>query len=72
MFSAIGADFILAWGSRTRIRDDNKTVNAESAIHSEAQVDESRLQRSFTILKDPGALPQAGIEAAPSALNTYR
>lgn len=23
-------------------------------------------------IKDPGALPQAGIEAAPSALNTYR
>jgi len=49
VFSAIGADFILAWGSRPRIRDDNKTVSAESAIHSEAWVDESRLQRSFTI-----------------------
>ena len=35
VFSAIGADFILAWGSRPRIRDDNKTVSAESAIHSE-------------------------------------
>jgi hypothetical protein len=48
VFSANG-EFILAWGGRLRISDDNKTVSAESAIHSEAWVDESRFQRSFTI-----------------------
>ena len=52
---------------RERCRRDSTVVHVK--FHS---LVEARFQRlRFDYERNPGALPQAGIEAAPSVLNTY-
>src|SRR5439155_27375506 len=61
VFSAKGAFLTPAWG--------NAPGSAEGACHGSL---ESRFQRSRVIsIQFPGALPQAGLESALSALNKY-
>jgi len=68
VFSANGALLRSAWGNAPGIMGQ-EDLSAESAFH---EGHESRLQRSPVIsIQFPGAIAQAGIESALSALNTY-
>ena len=66
--SAKGAFLTPAWGN-TPGSTDRKCASAEGACHGSL---ESRFQRSRVIsIQFPGALPQACLESALSALNKY-
>lgn len=65
-FRAKGALVTSAWGNAPGIMDQ-EDLSAESAYHERH---ESRLQRSIISIQFPGAMPQAWVESALSALNT--
>ena len=66
--SARGAFLTPAWGNAPG-STDKKCASAEGACHGSL---ESRFQRSRVIsIQFPGALPQACLESALSALNKY-
>src|SRR6266542_144782 len=68
LFSAKGAASSQAWGNVPRFVD-RKGPSAEGATHLGV---ESRFQRFVSdLIRIPGALPQAYVITAPSALNRY-